>query len=436
MTNNNKDRTIYCNNMTGKSVPSKEMSSGTSLVVSSDELPPVIHAIGKCCGRLVILGPYHIIDLLSNSCTSNFLLYNALAGSIGSALAMLAFYPLERIRVELSQSSVCDADNRDETVQCRPIDGDHRPRPHENFTKCFARLHEEKSLYNGSTHIVTTLTVSNAIFFYALHLTKRRLASINHRQQHGGKHRLSYAHRVFTYILSKIGNSLISSIIAGCVNVMLTNPLWVASLRIMETNLPDTSHELQRYTLWNVMHKIGQDEGVRSLWNGTSTSLLLVSNPIIQHFIYEQLRLRMVKRRIELSGLRRNDGGRVIVQKPATLSLFEAFLFGALSKTVATVVTYPLQLAQVLIRLQRKIQPASNANDQFDSINASCEENSYYAGTFDCLYQQFTSGGTRALFQGMNTKLLQTVLTAAFTFLTYEQTLILVGRVYKRRQRI
>jgi adenine nucleotide transporter 17 len=367
--------------------------------------------------------------------------YNALAGSIGSALAMLAFYPLERIRVELAQSRVGDTDGRDETEQYRSRrrDGDHRPRPHshENFIKCLFRLHEEKSLYNGSTHIVTTLTVSNAIFFYTLHLTKRRLASMNNRQQHGGKHCLSYAHRVFTYILSKTGNSLISSIIAGCVNVMLTNPLWVASLRIMETKLPDTSNELQRNTLWNVMHKIGQDEGVHSLWNGTSTSLLLVSNPIIQHFIYEQLRLWMVKRRIELSYLRRNDGRRANVQKTASLSLFEAFVFGALSKTVATVVTYPLQLAQVLIRLQKKKGPASNTNgDQFDWNNASCDENSYYAGTFDCLYQQFTSGGIRALFQGMNAKLLQTVLTAAFTFLTYEQTLILVGRVYKRRQRI
>ncbi len=35
--------------MARKSLPSKETSSGTSLVVSSDELPPVIHAIGQYC---------------------------------------------------------------------------------------------------------------------------------------------------------------------------------------------------------------------------------------------------------------------------------------------------------------------------------------------------------------------------------------------------
>ena len=49
----------------------------------------------------------------------------------------------------------------------------------------------------------------------------------------------------------------------------------------------------------------------------------------------------------------------------------------------------------------------------------------------DCLYQQLMRGGIPALFQGMNAKLLQTVLTAAFTFLTYEQTLVQVAKVYE-----
>ncbi len=53
-----------------------------------------------------------------------------------------------------------------------------------------------------------------------------------------------------------------------------------------------------------------------------------------------------------------------------------------------------------------------------------------YDGTVDCLYKQLLRGGIPALFQGMNAKLIQTVLTAAFTFLTYEQTLTLVGWTY------
>lgn len=355
---------------------------------------------------------------------------------------MLAFYPLERIRVELTQTSVGDNGGSSRGSRSRR-DGDHhhRPRAHETFTKCLLRLHEEGSLYKGSSHTVTTLTISNAIFFYALNLFKTRLASMHHRQQGRRYHHLN-AQRLLIYFLSKTGNSLLASIIAGCINVIITNPLWVASLRIMESKPSDTkNNDLQRQNLWNVMYKIFQNEGGLSLWNGTSTSLLLVSNPIIQHFMYEQLRVWMLGKRRELTRLRRNDGRNVNIQMAASLSLVEAFIFGALAKTVATVATYPLQLAQVLIRLQKKQQPLSNTTDgdQNDSNNnssSSGERSNYYAGTFACLYQQFSSGGIQALFQGMNAKLLQTVLTAAFTFLTYEQTLILVGQVYKRRKSI
>ena len=41
----------------------------------------------------------------------------------------------------------------------------------------------------------------------------------------------------------------------------------------------------------------------------------------------------------------------------------------------------------------------------------------------DCLVQLYKRRGIQEWFTGMRAKLLQTVLTAAFTFLTYEQIL-------------
>lgn len=63
--------------------------------------------------------------------------------------------------------------------------------------------------------------------------------------------------------------------------------------------------------------------------------------------------------------------------------------------------TSPLQLAQTVLRLQ----------------------DSKHKGTLDCLRKLYADGGLAKLFTGMRAKLLQTVLTAAFTFLTYEQIL-------------
>ncbi|KAL9185308.1 hypothetical protein ACHAXT_003085 [Thalassiosira profunda] len=341
---------------------------------------------------------------------------HALGGSLGSALAILAFYPLERIRVELQSHGAGKDDSSDEgsegedwiKIESPGQNQKHRA-SHETILQCLLRLHKEQTLYKGASHMATTLMVSNAIFFYALQATRRSLASL----EQNGRRRSPLVPK------SSMGKSLLASSLAGAINVLLSNPLWVASLRIMESKLPDDVLRKRRPTLWNIMHRIARDEGVSQLWNGTRTSLLLVSNPIIQHFCYDRLRLLLLEGRRK----RVARGRDARVPTIATLSPVEAFILGALAKTVATVLTYPLQLAQVLLRLQRKSISSPERSSEGSDKEA-------YTGTLDCLCQQFSREGIPGLFQGMNAKLIQTVSTAAFTFLTYEQTLTQVARIY------
>ena len=191
------------------------------------------------------------------------------------------------------------------------------------------------------------------------------------------------------------------------------------------------------------MRQIAKEEGPLQLWNGTFTSLLLVSNPIIQHFLYGQMRLRL----LSLHHLHRWKGGNHASTLPppssSSLTAVEAFVLGAISKMAATVATYPLQLAQVLLRLQSKNnvttadsfkQTTTCSKDPTDNEiidDVPSKNTTAYDGMIDCLHQQFKQGGIRGLFQGMKAKLLSTVLTAAFTFLSYEQTLLLVGKMHR-----
>ncbi|EED93570.1 THAPSDRAFT_261623, partial [Thalassiosira pseudonana CCMP1335] len=311
-------------------------------------------------------------------------------GSFGSALAILVFYPLERVRVELQSQGGGEVGTSVE------------------------RDDGKRTLYKGASHMATTLMISNFIFFYALQVTKRTLTSISGDE--GDYHQQKEN--------SKIGTSLLASSLAGAINVFLTNPLWVASLRIMESkgeggSIKQHKQMQQQPTLWAVIHGIATKEGIPQLWSGTLTSLLLVSNPIIQHFLYDHLRIWLFERRRRHNTAHSGGDGRHA----------EAFAFGAMSKTVATVVTYPLQLAQVLLRLQSKKLPSTPDGKDDHTTSHEATATVEYNGMIDCLYQQFTAGGVPAMFKGMNAKLLQTVLTAAFTFLTYEQTLVLVGRL-------
>jgi adenine nucleotide transporter 17 len=268
---------------------------------------------------------------------------------------------------------------------------------------CLIQLHAKQALYQGLAPVVTTIATSQFVFFY-LHATAKKLILAPARQK--GKQ---------TALLS-----LATSCLAGIVNVLLTNPLWVVNMAIITGNTTTSN-------LWKELKIMAKDKGFQHLWTGTSASLLLVSNPVIQFFCYEQFKQARIQvtsarssasshhhnhshhqRRQSSTGLAKQQQQ----QPPSTsrttradriaLSPTEAFLVGALSKAVATISTYPLQLTQTVLRL--------------DKVH-------YYHGTWDCLKKLVEDRGIEGLFTGMRAKLLQTVLTAAFTFLTYEQIL-------------
>ena len=236
----------------------------------------------------------------------------------------------------------------------------------ESIMQCLLRLYKEETLYKGASHMVTTLTISNFIFFYALQVAKRSLApfeQLDNNQEHQLRHRLfkSNAYPILFCHLSKVmpkskmGLSLLASSLAGAINVLLTNPLWVASLRIMESKVPSTSSLSnssstdksrqcnQQQNLWKVICHIARTEGILHLWNGMLVSLLLVSNPAIQHFLYGQLRTWLLEKRNDQINRRRRGRHGSGFPSITTLTPVEAFLFGALAKTGATVCTYPLQ---------------------------------------------------------------------------------------------
>mmetsp|Transcript_12777 Transcript_12777/g.19174 ORF Transcript_12777/g.19174 Transcript_12777/m.19174 type:complete len:180 (+) Transcript_12777:2310-2849(+) len=170
---------------------------------------------------------------------------------------------------------------------------------------------------------------------------------------------------------------------------------------------------------------------------------------------------------MELLKTRLNPSGTVPSLRP-----LEAFVVAALAKGLATVITYPLQLSQLLMRLQtneKKIKlegerdcdgngdgnekdteissqkllggnstPLSRGGRGYDTKRNRMEQKEHqresdgraYTGLFDCMKTLYKQGGMKALYTGMDAKLIQTVLTSALTFLTYEQILDVVARSY------
>lgn len=235
------------------------------------------------------------------------------------------------------------------------------------------------SLYRGLEPVLYSLFASGFVYFYSFH-GLRRVA--------GEKTALK---------------DLGIGAVAGAINVLSTTPLWVVNTRIKmqgakmllgesDSRGEQKAEETIRYEcLTDGLIKIIKNEGPSALWNGTIPSLVLVTNPAVQFMIFE-----LLKRNLQ-SMLDKKE-----------LSPFHIFALGAMSKTVSTVLSYPLQVVQTKKR-----------HGSPEVKNKSMNE----------LLAELVKTGT--LYKGMEAKLLQTVMTTALMYVFYERIYSFVTKVGK-----
>ncbi|PFH54950.1 hypothetical protein XA68_11412 [Ophiocordyceps unilateralis] len=125
---------------------------------------------------------------------------------------------------------------------------------------------------------------------------------------------------------------LVLGAVAGALAQLFTIPVAVVTTR------QQTASRQDRRSLLDTAREVVQGpDGISGLWRGLKASLVLVVNPAITYGAYERLK-------------------NVLFQGKPNLRPREAFLLGAFSKTIATVVTQPLIVAKV--GLQSKPPPA------------------------------------------------------------------------------
>lgn len=231
--------------------------------------------------------------------------------------------------------------------------------------------HGRGVLWRGILPMLIAMGVSNFVYFYVHSSLKDGMA----RVRCGKRHRRALLH------LGDLGVAAL----AGVVNVLVTTPLWVASTRAK------LSSHREPEAIWAAIRRIYKEEGSAALWSGTLPSLLLVSNPAIQFFLYDLFKrtaLRLRRQQLQQQGL--------AAAGSQSLGSLEAFVFGAVAKAMATLVSYPLQVAQCRLRLQE---------EKVDKDGRRVE--AAYSGTVDCLAKLWHAKGLAGWFQGLESKLLQ-----------------------------
>ncbi|XP_017754402.1 PREDICTED: peroxisomal membrane protein PMP34 [Eufriesea mexicana] len=284
-------------------------------------------------------------------------LVHAISGAAGGVVAMAAFFPLDTVRSRLQLEE--DRESKSTLATIRDLVAKEGP----------------ATLYRGMIPVLQSLCASNFVYFYTFHGLKMLRTSRN----------------------QTAGNDLLVASIAGVINVLSTTPLWVVNTRLKMRgvgHIQDRSNN-EYDSLYAGLLYIWKHEGLGKLWVGTFPSLMLVMNPAIQFMTYET-----IKRRILAS------------YHGSQSSAWIFFAIGAVAKTIATALTYPLQLVQTKLRHGHKYPNLP--------INAS---------SLEILFYILKKQGIAGLYKGMEAKLLQTVLTVGLMFLTYEKIARFVFRL-------
>ncbi|KAL2118354.1 hypothetical protein VTJ04DRAFT_8014 [Mycothermus thermophilus] len=194
----------------------------------------------------------------------------------------------------------------------------------------------------------------------------------------------------------------LSSLLAGAATQLLTNPIWVLKTRMLAS---DAAAHGAYPSLLSGAKLLWQQEGLRGFYRGLGVGMLAVSHGAVQFAVYDPLRRIFITRDGKSaasagggSGTAKEGGrGRGGLSNEATL------LLSTVSKLVAGVATYPLQVLRS--RLQHH-----DADAQFGRHAR------------EVVARLWREEGPRGFYRGLVPHVVRVLPATWVTFLVYENT--------------
>lgn len=345
---------------------------------------------------------------------------NGLAGAGAGIVAQIITYPLQTVNTRQQTERVAKKGTDSAAHQLPAAAGG-------TLIQIFQVLKNEGfgGLYSGLRPSLLGTAASQGVYYYFYQVFKNKAEAIAAANKKKGQGNGSVG--MFSW--------LVVAALAGCLNVLLTNPIWLlvtrmqthtqAERKIMESKREALLREacenrlsgslqekldevdsmkLQPYGTFDAVCEVYNESGIRGFWKGIIPTLIMVCNPSIQFMIYE-------------SSLKHLKSKRSRAVK--TVAALEVFILGALAKLGSTVSTYPLLV--VKSRLQARQEIGSNVSLR-------------YSGTLDAIVKMIQYEGLRSFYKGMSTKIVQSVLAASVLFMIKEELVKAFSALTRRRK--
>ncbi|XP_057956769.1 peroxisomal adenine nucleotide carrier 1-like [Malania oleifera] len=286
-------------------------------------------------------------------------LSEATSGTIGALVSTTALYPLDTCKTKYQ-------------AEVRA----HHHQKYRNISDVLweaISTHKVLSLYQGLGTKNVQSFVSQFIYFYGYSFFKRLYLERTGNKNIGTK------------------ANLVVAAAAGACTVIVTQPLDTASSRMQTSEFGKSKGLLKTLS-----------EGTwREAFDGLGVSLLLTSNPSIQYTVFDQLKQRLIRRQLSK---------KAADSSTEALSAFSAFVLGAVSKCIATFVTYPV------IRCKVMIQAAETDEDGVEEGHPKPQKT--VSGAFCAIWKR---EGALGFFKGLQVQILKTVLSSALHLMIKEK---------------
>ncbi|WIA37555.1 hypothetical protein OEZ86_014462 [Tetradesmus obliquus] len=352
---------------------------------------------------------------------ANDALIEGVAGAIGAVIALTSTYPL------LTVSTLRALEHKDDGSGEKQLQGRLRllPGPIQDVIE-FTRQHSWRALFAGLRPAVVATATSQGVY-HTVYSMLRQMAVAHQmaalRQQAHAKQQQYSPSDGGKSVGISVGASMLVASVAGMVNVMLTNPIWVVI-----TQMQALSRQRPGMSTLSVVRQMYTDQGLGGFFKGLAPSMIMVINPTIQYILYESLVARALEwqrsRRAAhaaprhaagpaaaataaAAAVQRHAGGAAAGGKAGGMALgaLDIFVLSALAKIGATLVTYPLLVVK----------------NRLQSINRHTREDMKYTGVLDAVKRMLADEGLGGFYKGMRVKLLQTVLAAALLMMLKEE---------------
>lgn len=344
-----------------------------------------------------------------------------IAGFCGGAVSTMILLPLDNIKVRLQVNEGTHSKTISPLSSVSVTSATTTNSPSTNIGNSTKRLgairmlqgvikHEGvRGLYQGMVPAIVGSAVCWGGFFYLyenmkLHLRQyksRNFATYNNGQGTGIPHLVS----LNSWEIGTLSTT------TGVVMVFVTNPVWLIKLRL-QLQMKRTSENLHIKTVTqydgflDAFRKIVRSEGILGLYKGTGPALLLTSHGGVQFVVYEFLRKHFHYTRAQRA-----------VESSTVIKRFENSLgyltIGAISKIVASGITYPLQV------MKSRMQQSSSSVELTNTGNVRIVQRDY-TGLVATAQKMWKQEGIASFFKGAIPNAMRVAPSAAVTFLVYE----------------